>query len=229
MGRLDTLDLSAVAQQLCDNIRAAGWGECVWSITENGALLLRAKDPTPLSAADYDRQTAFLKGSQPENLARTLLDNSHLITLLRDFGLYMSPNPTNNAGEISFHGVGDVPGTECSARFAFLFTGAFNQAVIRATCLTDTASTDRVVRLNTAARHAVTWTPGGSARVRVTSVELRHIRGLPFYVFECDDGIAAYALAVEEDALSAVPGAAELYKELLDEGIQDNLTVPGAE
>ena len=190
---------------------------------------MRAKDPVPLSAADYDRQTAFLAGSLPENLARTFLDNSRLITLLRDYGLYMSTNAVNNAGEISFSGIGDMPGTECSARFAFLFTGAFNQAVIRATCLADTVTTDKVVKLNSAARRALTWTPGGESETRVASVELRHIRGLPFYVFECTDGTAAYALAVEEDALSAVPGTAELYNELLSEGIQDNLTVPGAE
>ena len=229
LGRLDTLDLSALAQQLCDNVRAAGWGECVWSITENGSLLIRAKDPAPLSAADYDRQTAFLESSQPENMARTFLENSRLITLLKDYGLYMSTAAENNSGEISFHGVGDVPGTECTAKFAFLFTGAFNQAVIRATCLADAVTTDKVVKLGSAARRAVTWTPGGENETRAASAELRHIRGLPFYVFECTDGTAAYALAVEEDALSAVPGAREIYDELLSEGIQDNLTVPGAE
>ena len=229
VGRLDTLDLSAAAQQLCDNARSTGWGECVWSVTENGSLLMRAKDPTPLAAADYDKQTAFLNGSQPENLARTFLENSRLITLLKDYGLYMSTAAENNNGEISFHGIGDVPGTECTAKFAFLFTGAFNQAVIRATCLADAVTTDKMVRLSAAVRHAVTWDVGGEDQTRVTAVELRHIRGIPFFVFECADGTTAYALAVEEEALSAVPGAEEIYQQLIAEGIQDNLTVPGAE
>ena len=229
LGRLDTLDLSQTAQQLCDNVRAAGWGECFWSVTENGSLLLRPKDPVPLSAADYDKQTAFLESSQPENMARTFLENSRLIPLLRACGLYMSTAAENNGGEISFHGVGDVPGTECTAKFAFLFTGAFNQAVIRATSLMDAVTTDRVVSLNTAARRAVTWNPEGEGPTRVTAVELRHVRGIPFYVFTCADGGDAFALAVEEDALSAVPGAEDTYHELLAGGIQDNLVQPGAE
>ena len=229
VGRLDTLDLSALARQMCDNVRSTGWGECVWSITENGSLLVRAKDPVPLSAADYDKQTAFLNGSQPENLARTFLENSGLTALLRDYGLYMSTAATNNGGEISFHGIGDIPGTECTAKFDFLFTGAFNQAVIRATSLADAVTTDKVVRLSSAVGRAVTWTVGGEDQTRVTSVELCHVRGIPFFLFECADGTAAYTLAVEEEVLSAVPGAEEIYRQLIAEGIQDNMTVPGAE
>ena len=229
VGRLETVDLTETAREVSRNVQAAGWGETVWSLTDNGSLLLRAKDLTPLSAADYDRQTAFLASSQPENMARTFLENSRLIPLLKNYGITLSTAAENTDGEISFHGTGDTPGAECTARFTFLFTGAFNQAVIRAVHLADAVTTDRLVSVKQAASSAVTWSAGGEASTRVTGVELRHIRGIPFYVLTCADGTVAYALAVEEEVLDAVPGAGDVYKHLLSGGIQDNIAIPGAE
>ena len=228
VGRLTDVDLSQIADRLCENARAAGWGELTWS-ADGGSLQLRPRSYTPLSAADYEKQKAFLAGTQPENMARTFLENSRLIPLLGEFGLTMSTQAENTDGEISFHGTGDAPGSECSARFDFLFTGAFNQAVIRATYLADALSTDRLAKPKTAAETAVTWAEGGEGPTRVTAVELRHIRGIPFYVFTCADGTAAYALAVEEEVLSAVPGAEDIYRQLLSGGIREKEIYPGAE
>ena len=230
IGRLETLDLSGIAQQVGDNVRSAGWGETVWSVTENGTLLIRAKNLAALTPADYERQAAFLTGPQPENMARTFLENSRLIPMLRDYGLVLDTAAENNNGEISFRGAGNTPGTECTARFTFLYTGAFNQAVIRAVYLADAVSTDKVLTLKQAAADAVTWSAGdGEGSVSVIGAELRHIRGIPFYVLDCSDGTAAYALAVEEEALDLVPGAADVYRQLLRDGIQDNISIPGAE
>ena len=228
VGRLTDVDLTEIAGQLCDNARAAGWGELIWSVTD-GTLQLRARDFARLSAADYEKQTAFLAGPQPENMARTFLENCGLVLLLKNYGLSLGLEAENNNGEISFYGNGSAPGAECSARFDFLFTGAFNQALIRATYLADAVTTDKVVKPRKAAEDAVTWTPGAEGQTRVTDVELRHIRGIPFYVFTCGDGTAAYALAVEEEVLSQVPGAEEIYGQLLSGGIRENTVVPGVE
>ena len=157
------------------------------------------------------------------------MENSRLITLLKDYGLNLSTAAENRDGEISFHGSGSVPGTECSATFVFMYTGAFNQAMIRATYLANAVSTEELIELRKAAKKAVTWTPVGDSQTRASAVELRHIRGIPFYVFTCADGSEAYALAVKEDALAAVPGAEETYRRLMTSGIQDSLTVTGIE
>ena len=230
IGRLETLDLSGIAAQVGDNVRAAGWGETVWSVTDNGSLLIRAKNLAQLTPADYEKQAAFLTGPQPENMARTFLENSRLIPLLRDYGLVLDTAAENDGGEICFRGAGNTPGTECTARFAFLYTGAFNQAVIRAVYLADAVTTDALLPLKRAADNAVTWSAGeGEGSVRVVDAQLRHIRGIPFYALDCSDGTVAYALAVEEAALDLVPGAAEIYRQLLRDGIQDNISIPGAE
>ena len=229
LGRLDTLDLSQTAQQLCDNVRAAGWGDTVWSVTENGALLIRAANMTVLSGADFEKQSAFLKTDKPEQISRTFLDNSGLIGLLRDYGLTLSTQVENNDGEILFRGTGTLPGCECTARFTFLYTGAFDQAVIRAVYLADAVTVSDVIPLSKAASRAVTWMAGTGESVVVTDAELRHVSGLPFYALTCSDGTTAFALAVDEDALSAVPGARETYDSLMSDGIENNVSLSGGE
>lgn len=227
-GILRTADLYGLGEKLAENAAASGWGETVWEQTDNGSLLLRAKELTPLGAADFQRQADFLKTAQPENLARTFLDNCGLIPMLRSYGLYLSTDLENNNGEITFRGAGDAAGAECTVRLTFLYTGAFDQMVVRAVSLADAVTTADVVSVKKAMGRAVSWT-AGSGEVTALSAELRHVRGLPFYVFRCDDGTAAYALAVDEDALAQVPGAPELYRQLLSEGIQDNATPSGGE
>ena len=228
LGRLAYVDLSELGQTVADNVRAAGWGETVWSVTDNGMLLLRAKEPKVLSGDDFDRQTAYLASDKPEAAARTFLENSRLVSLLRPYGLYLDLTAENNGGEITFRGTGDAPQSRCSVQLTFLYTGAFSQAVIRGVYLADAVTTRDVLNLNRAMDHAVTWSAGSGEGTRVTAVELRHVRGIPFYVLTCDDGTTAFALAVGEETLSQVPGAAETYRQMLSEGIQDNLVMPGA-
>ena len=223
-GRLENVDVSAMHEQVAANVAAAGWGSVVWS----GATL-RAETPTTLTADDFKKQAAFLASDRPEAYARTFLENSGLIPLLREYGLTLTTDAENNGGEITFNGTSAEPGGECSVRLTFFHTGAFNQAVIRAVYLADAVTTDKVVPLTKAIRSAVTWTAGTGESTRVTGVELRHIRGIPFYVLDCADGTAAYSLAVEESVLGDVPGAENIYQELLRYGIQDNIVIPGVE
>ena len=228
-GRLSTVDLSAIGKKVSENALAAGWGETVWSVTENGSLLLRASNMAVLNGSDFERQSAFLKTDKPEQIARTFLDNCGLIPLLKDYSLTLSTQVENNDGEIVFRGSGTLPGCECSARFTFLYTGAFDQAVIRAVYLADAVTIADVTPPEKAASRAVTWMAGSEDSVRVTAVELRHVSGLPFYVYSCSDGTAAFALAVGEDALSAVPGAADTYERLMSDGIENNVSLSGGE
>lgn len=228
-GLLENVDVSGIGTQAAENLRAAGWGEITWSQTEEGMLLLRSVDPPVLGGGDFEEQAAFLDSDKPEAFARTFLENSGMVSLLRDYGISLNTSQVeNNDGEIVFTGTSSQPGGTCELRMIFFYTGAFNQATLRATYLAGAVSTDRVVPLRRAVKNAVTWT-SGSGETRVTQVELRHIRGLPFYVFTCDDGTVAYALAVEENALDGVPGAAEVYQELLGGGIENNVTVSGLE
>lgn len=228
-GRLSTVDLSAIGQKVGDNVRAAGWGDTEFSVTENGSLLIRAANMTVLGGADFEKQSEFLRSSRPEQISRTFLENSGLIGLLRDYSLTLSTQPENKDGEIVFRGGGSLPGCECSARFTFLYTGAFDQAVIRAVYLADAVTTSDVVSVTRAASKAVTWMAGSAESVSATAVELRHVLGLPFYAFTCSDGTTAFALAVNENALSAVPGAAETYARLMADGIENNVTLSGGE
>lgn len=228
VGVLRSADLSGLADAVAENAGASGWGEVTWTVTNSGELLLRSKAQTPLTADAFARQEAFLTTAQPENLARTFLENSGLIPLLRGYGLTLSTAAENSDGMITFRGTGDAPQTECSVRFSFLYTGAFNQAVVRAVYLDGAVTTSDVVPLKTAIKGAVTWNSADLGGVDVTACEIRPIRGIPFYVLTCSDGTVAYALAVKESALSQVPGAAELYREMMSEGIQEYQEVPGA-
>ena len=227
-GRLATVDLSALGQAVADNVRAMGWGEIVWSETDNGALLLRSASPKVLTGEDFERQSAYLASDKPEAAARTFLEHSRLATLLQPYGLRLDLTAENNGGEITFRGTGDAPQSSCSVQLTFLYTGSFGQAVIRAVYLADTVTTRDVLSLNKALDHAVTWSAGSGEAARVTAVELRHVRGIPFYVLTCDDGTVAFAPAVSEETLSQVPGALETYRQMLSDGIQDNLVMPGA-
>ena len=152
-----------------------------------------------------------------------------MIGLLRDYGLTLSTQVENNDGEILFRGTGTLPGCECTARFTFLYTGAFDQAVIRAVYLADAVTVSDVIPLSKAASRAVTWMAGTGESVVVTDAELRHVSGLPFYALTCSDGTTAFALAVDEDALSAVPGARETYDSLMSDGIENNVSLSGGE
>lgn len=228
VGTLKSVDLSAIGNAVADNARSSGWGEVVWTVAEDGSLLLRAREQTALTADAFDRQEAFLASAQPENLARTFLENSGIIDLLRPYGLELSRQAENNDGMILFRGTGDGPETECSVRFSFLYTGAFNQAVIRAVYLDSPLTTAQVTPLKKAAENAVTWSSADAGGVYVTACEIRPIRGIPFYVMTCQDGTVAYALAVDEGVLAQVPGAADLYREMMAEGLQEYVAVPGA-
>ena len=223
-GRLENVDLAALAERVTANLAEAGWGRTVWS-----GYILRAADPAVMTGADRDKQAAFLKTDKPEAFARTFLENSGLIPMLREYGLNLTTDAENNNGEIIFRGTSAAPGGECSVRLTFLYTGAFSQALIRATYLPDDVTTGEVVPLSKAVKNAVTWTAGNGESTRVTAAELRHIRGIPFYVLDCADGTTAYSLAINESALDAVPGAETVYRELLRMGIQDNIVIPGSE
>ena len=53
--------------------------------------------------------------------------------------------------------------------------------------------------------------------------------GGKYYALTCSDGTTAFALAVDEDALSAVPGARETYDSLMSDGIENNVSLSGGE
>ena len=228
VGVLTCADLSGMGNTVAENVRNAGWGEIVWTVAEDGSLLLRSKEQAALTADAFEQQEAFLKSQQPENLARTFLENSGIIPLLRPYGLELSRDAENNDGMIVFRGTGDGPQTECTVRFSFLYTGAFNQAVIRAVYLAGPVTTAEVIPLKKAAENAVTWSSADAGGVYVTACAVRPIRGIPFYVMTCQDGTVAYALAVKESVLSQVPGAEALYREMMTEGLQEYVAVPGA-
>ena len=129
---------------------------------------------------------------------------------------------------ITFRGRGQDERTECTVQFSFLYTGAFNQAVLRGTYLAGAVTTDKVLSLKKAAENAVTWGSADNGAVDVVSAELRSIRGLPFYAMTCSDGTVAYALAVPETELDAVPGGREIYEKMMEDGIQEYMEIPGA-
>ncbi len=227
-GRLAHVDLSALGQAAADNARSCGWGEILWSETGDGALQLRSANPKVMSGDDFERQSAYLASDKPEAAARTFLENSRLASLLEPYGLHLDLTAENNGGEITFRGVGDAPQSRCSVKLTFLYTGSFSQAVIRAVYLADPVVTRDVLSLNRAMDHAVTWDSGSGEATRVSAVELRYVRGIPFYVLTCADGTVAFAPALSEETLSQAPGALESYRQMLAEGIQDNLVMPGA-
>ena len=229
VGVLRSVDLASVGETVRANVSAAGWGDVACSVTGTGELLIRAASQTVLAGADYPRQEAFLASAQPENLARTFLENSGLIPLLREHGLQLSTAVENDGGMITFRGTGDAPGAECAVSFSFLYTGAFNQAVLRATYLDSSVTTDRVLSLKKAGESAVTWSSAENGDVTVVKAELRQIRGLPFYVFTGEDGTVSYALAVERTVLGEVSGAETVFSELMRSGIQEYVEISGAD
>ena len=227
-GVLRGVDMSDVAPTLAANAAAAGWGTLEYTWSDDGYLVLMAAEHTVLNGEDFEKQEAFLASAQPENLARTFMDNVGLIPLLKQYGITMTNYAENNDGMITFRGRGEDAQSECSVEFSFLYTGAFNQAVLRAVYLSGRVTTDKVLSLKKAAESAVTWSSAESGAVDVTAAELRSIRGLPFYVLTCSDDTVAYALAVPESELDAVPGAREAYTEMMTAGIQEYVEVPGA-
>lgn len=228
LGVLKSVDLTALGESVRSNAAATGWGEIVYSLGGNGELLLRNSTQIVLGGTDFERQEAFLTTDLPENLARTFLENSGLIPLLKGCGLTLDLAAERNKGLITFRGRGDAPGAECELSFSFLYTGAFNQAILRATALEGSLTTDRVLTLKKAADNAVTWSSEDRGKITVVEAELRQIHGLPFYVFTGSEGTVAYALAVEESVLASVPGAEELYHEMMQSGIQEYTEVSGA-
>ena len=129
---------------------------------------------------------------------------------------------------ITFRGTGGTAQSECSVRFSFLYTGDFNQAVLRAVYL-DGAADVPALAIKKAASNAVTWDSADDGTVSVTAVELRSVRGLPFYAFTCSDGSVAYALACDESALDSVSGAQEIYEETMRDGLREYVEISGAE
>ena len=128
----------------------------------------------------------------------------------------------------TFRGTGSTAQSECSVRFSFLYTGDFNQAVLRAVYL-DGAADVPALAIKKAASNAVTWDSADDGTVSVTAVELRSVRGLPFYAFTCSDGSVAYALACDESALDSVSGALEIYEETMRDGLREYVEISGAE
>ena len=222
------VDTRAMADTLTANAAAAGWGKLSWKCSDDGYLLLRAEEHQVLNGDDFERQEAFLASAQPENLARTFMDNVGLVPLLRDYGITLSNYAENNGGMITFRGRGQDERTECTVQFSFLYTGAFNQMVLRGTYLSGAVTTDKVLSLKKAAENAVTWGSAENGAVDVVDAELRSIRGLPFYALTCSDGTVAYALAVPEPELDAVPGARSILEGIMANGIQEYMEVPGA-
>jgi len=228
-GVLTTADLTPFGERACANVRAAGWGAVKATVSQDGSLILSGEEAPLLTADAYEQQKEFLASSQPENLARTFLEQSGLVNMLRELGITLSTDVTNEDGEITFTGTGDTTGGECTITFSFLYTGAFNQARLRCTVLSDATVTDQVVTLRRAASQAVSWSYAGDEEVNVDGVEIRSVRGLPFYVFHCDNGENAYALAISRDALAAVPATESVYSEIMAGGIQEMLVLSGAE
>ena len=135
LGVLKSVDLTALAETVAANVAANGWGSVTYSVSENGSLLLQNPSAAPLTPDNYDKQEAILASSQPEAAARTFLEHSGLIGLLRNYGLELGTTAENDNGEITFRGTGSSAQSECSVRFSFLYTGDFNQAVVRAVYL----------------------------------------------------------------------------------------------
>ncbi|MBQ3276602.1 MAG: hypothetical protein IJH47_06070 [Oscillospiraceae bacterium] len=227
-GVLRGIDTSAMASALAANAESAGWGKMSWVYSDDGYLLLRAEEHPVLNGSDFEKQEAFLASAQPENLARTFMDNIGLIPLLKQYGITLTNYAENNDGMITFRGRGEDEQSVCTVQFSFLYTGAFNQAVFRGVYMDGDVTTDRVLSLKKAAQSAVTWSSAESGAVDVTGAELRSIRGLPFYVLTCSDDTVAYALAVPESELDAVAGARQVYEEMMRDGIQEYIEVPGA-
>ncbi len=227
-GILKSVDLASLGETVAANVAANGWGSVTYSVSEDGSLLLQNPNAAPLTPDNYDKQASFLASSQPENAARTFLEHSGLIGLLRNYGLELGTAAENNNGEITFRGTGSTAQSECSVRFSFLYTGDFNQAVVRAVYLADAVDVPALAPKK-AASNAVTWDSADEGAVSVTAVELRSVRGLPFYAFTCSDGAVAYALAADESALDAVSGAREIYEEIMRDGLREYVEIRGAE
>lgn len=228
IGILKPVDLAAIGEAVAANAAANGWGSVTYSVDASGSMVLQAANPVRLTPDDYEKQKTFLASAQPEAAARTFLDHSGLIAQLRRYGLELGTAAENDGGEITFRGTGSTPQSVCSVRFSFLYTGSFNQAVVRAVYLEGAADVPALA-VKKAAANAVTWDSAASGTVSVTAIELRSVRGLPFYVFTCSDGSVAYALAADESALSAVPGATELYQEILRDGLREYVEISGTE
>ena len=228
LGVLKSVDLTALGETVAANVAANGWGSVTYSVSENGSLLLQNPGAPALTPDNYEKQEAFLASSRPENAARTFLEHSGLIGLLRSYGLELGTAAENDNGVITFRGTGSTAQSECSVRFSFLYTGDFNQAVVRAVYL-DGAADVPALAPKKAASNAVTWDSADEGAVSVTAVELRSVRGLPFYAFTCSDGSVAYALACDESALDAVSGAQEIYEEIMRDGLREYVEIRGAE
>ena len=229
VGVLKNVDLVSVGETVAANIAANGWGSITYSVSDNGSLLLQSANQTKLTPDSYEKQEEFLASSQPEAAARTFLEHSCLVSILANYGLTLNTTDAeNNNGEITFRGTGSDEQSECSVRFSFLYTGDFNQAVVRAVYL-DGAVQAAPISLKKACSNAVSWNSAEGETTSLTGAELRSVRGLPFYVLTCADGTVAYSLAVEESVLDSVSGAREIYENLMSDGIQQYTEISGTE
>ena len=224
-GIRQSIDFSSLAPTVCERVRAAGWGKVSYRTSDDGSLVFYAEEVPVLGGNEQEQQSAFLATDQPEALARTFLQDSGLVALLSESGLSLDLTGENKNGSFCFYG--DDP-EDCSLRFSFFYTGAFNQLRVRAFGMTDSVTTDAVVPLSAALARAFSWSASASEETDALSVEIRSIRGIPFYVFTCEDGSAAYALAVDESVLSEKEEVYSVYQEILHSGIQEYIELPGA-
>lgn len=227
-GVVESVDLSAIAGRVCDNARAAGWGQIVSSLSEDGSLLFYRENASVLPGDKYEEQAKFLQSSRPEDLARTFLTDSRLYDLLAGEGIRLSLDIQRDGGALLFRGSADGVQTESWVRLSFLYDGSLNQVKVYAVHLADPITTAEVLSLEKAAANAVSWSSSGSAATQVTAAEIRSVSGIPFYVLTCADGTTAYALAVKESVLDESPGARAVYDELMLTGIQEYVRVEGA-
>lgn len=119
LGVLKSVDLTALGETVAANVAANGWGSVTYSVSENGSLLLQNPNAPALTPDNYDKQEAFLASSQPENAARTFLEHSGLIGLLRNYGLELGTAAENDNGVITFRGTGSTVQSECACASVF--------------------------------------------------------------------------------------------------------------
>ena len=220
------LDLTGIAQTVCDNAQAAGWGEIIYSQSSDGSLIFYRRNAGTLSADELEQQKQFQESGRSEDYARTFLTDCGLYGLLQGYGISLSTQAENNEGEILFSGQADGPLSQCLVRLNFFYTGALNQMKVYAVHL-DGAVTVPAVPLEEAVKYAVSWTSPGGEPTQVTQATVRYIRGIPFYDLLCADGTQAYALAVAESDLAANPEAEALYRQLMESGIQEYVQTDG--
>lgn len=227
-GVVESLDLTSIADTVCANAARMGWGNLVFSQGDDGALLFYPANAKVLPGDKYEEQSAFMKSSRPEDLARTFLTDSGIYNQLANHGITLSLDMERQGGGLLFRGTGEGVASDSWVRLSFLYDGSLNQMKVYAVHLADAVTTQAVVPMERAASQAVSWNSTGLSATQVTGAEIRSVSGIPFYAFTCSDNTTAYALAVEESALEASPRAKAVYEKLMLTGIQEYVRLEGA-